>query len=115
LPPTGELEIQVDKSGGDLEISWTPLAGATEYDVVRGDLDLLRSSGGNYSIATKECIGNDRTIAPVTHAENPNPGKGFWYLARGDNCGGKGTYDTTGPGQQGPRDAAVAASPLDCP
>ena len=45
----------------------------------------------------------------------PDTVDGFWFLVRGVNCGGSGSYDTGEPSQVGSRDAEIAGSGADCP
>ena len=113
-PPEGSPDLAVDKSGTDAELTWGSIAGATGYDVVKGDLGTLRGSGGDFSLATDACLSSHRTTTSMTHSATPTPGEGIWYLVRGENCGGKGSYDSGGAGQVGLRDAEVAASGNDC-
>jgi spore coat protein A len=98
-------------------IWWTPQPGATEYDVVRGNLTNLVSSGGNFAstAVTKLCLGDNALAPPVTETATPNPGKGFWYLVRRVDGWGNGTYDTGRASQQDMRDDEIAASGNDCP
>ena len=59
----------------------------TSYDVARGDLDQILPGGG----ASGSCLGS--TSLPLTSDPTlPTPGKGFWYLARGRNVCGVGTF-----------------------
>jgi len=105
--------LQLEKQPGATRLEWPPLAVATGYDVVRGDLTELAVSGGSYSAATRVCVANDVTLSHADDSENPDPGYGFWYLLRAGNCAGVGTYDdgsevaTRGPG--------IAASGHACP
>jgi len=114
-PPAGSPGVTVDRSGTAAELSWDAMSGATGYDVVAGDLSPLRSSGGDFSVATGACLSGHLTATSMSHSGVPAQGEGIWYLARGENCGGKGTYDSTGAGQAGLRDAEIAASGDDCP
>ena len=113
--PSGSPRLSIDKSGTDAELSWGNLAGATGYDIVGGDLGTLRGSGGDFSQATDACLSNHRTTRSLLHSDTPTPGEGIWYLVRGENCGGNGSYDSGGAWQVGLRDAEVAASGNDCP
>jgi hypothetical protein len=45
----------------------------------------------------------------------PSLGKAFWFLVRGANCAGKGTYNSGVPAQVGSRDAEIDASTAACP
>jgi hypothetical protein len=77
--------------------SWSAVASATRYDVVRGSTDAFPTGPGN---ADEVCF--DNLAAPsLTDATVPAAGAGFWYLSRGENACGNGTYGTqTGGGQR---------------
>lgn len=107
---TGSAQVQVTQSA----ISWTPLTNATAYDVVRGNLDVLRSTG-SFALATDLCIANDTTQLSVPYSANPAPGSAFWFVARGIDCSGPSTYDSGAPSQVGSRDAGIQASAFACP
>ena len=113
-PPSGSPSLFVGKSGTDGELSWTGLSGATGFDIVEGSLGALRSSGGDFSSATDACLSSHNTAGSLLRSGTPAPGEGFWYLVRGENCGGNGTHDSAGPQQVGVRDAEMAASGKDC-
>jgi predicted outer membrane repeat protein len=96
------------------QLSWTAIAGATAYDVVRGDLSQLRSSGGNFNTAA--CEMNEVSATTLAISGAAPPAGGLWYLVRPSNsiCGG-GTYNTTSPKQVQSRDAEIASSASACP
>lgn len=102
-------------SGFTARVGWPVVATASAYDVVRGSLGVLLSSLGNYSVATDACVVNATTQAFVDDPTIVGAGNGLWYLVRGENCAGAGTYDETGTGQQAPRDAELALSASACP
>ena len=103
------LVLAKQQGSGTVTLSWSPPAGAVWYDVAGGPLNLLRSSQGNYSVATALCVAN-RVSAPVAeNATQPPPGNGVWFLVRGSNCRGRGTYGSA------TRDAGIAASRFTCP
>jgi cysteine-rich repeat protein len=95
-------------------VSWLALGGATGYDVVRGSLNTLRSSGGNFATATTTCLGDNQTALGFNDASPLTAGNGFFYLVRGTSCSGSGTYNTTSPKQVASRDAGVEAAPITC-
>jgi 3-phytase len=97
------------------ELAWTPSSPATGYDVVRGDLQRLRASGGEFAGATTGCLADDSTPISVDYAARPVPGAGEWYLVRGVAAFGPLSYDSYGPAQSAPRDGEIAASALACP
>ena len=103
-------------SGSDALLSWGSIVGETGYDIARGDLGNLRSSGGDFSAATttEECLDNNRTTSSMRFSGTPAVGDGFWFLVRGQNCGGNGTYDTGAASQSGLRDTEIAGSGNDC-
>jgi hypothetical protein len=99
------------------DLSWTTVDGAIGYDVVRGNLIVLRTGGGDFSTATDACMVNDHptTSTPHTGDPVPNPGEGYWYLVRAAlgtmNLG----YETFADSQNGWRDSEIQASGFDCP
>jgi hypothetical protein len=113
--PGGIPFLTVQPSGNDMLLSWSSLSQATGYDVVRGDLSILISSGGDFGSATQACLADDLggTFLSVTDA--PATDGGFWYLVRPVNCGGHGSYDSGGPAQVRPRDAGINSSASSCP
>jgi hypothetical protein len=114
-PPTGSPTLALADSESGTELSWTALSGAGGYDLVRGDLAILRSSGGDFTAATQECVADDTTATSQVFAPSPAPGAGFWFLVRGANCSARGSYDSGVGSQVGSRDSEIDASPLSCP
>lgn len=112
--PTGVPDLSLNKLGPDVVLDWTVLPDTTTYDVVRGELSVLRASGGDFSQATAECIADDEPTNSVTFAGDPAAGDAFWFLVRGADCGG-GTYETGSISQSGLRDAEIEASGSACP
>ncbi|HEX4824204.1 MAG TPA: FG-GAP-like repeat-containing protein [Candidatus Polarisedimenticolaceae bacterium] len=114
-PPSGASQITVAKSGFTAILSWSPIAGASSYDAVRGSLSTLRAFTGNYTAALNACLANDTAGPTVSDTSVPPVGDAAWYLLRGVNCGGGGSYDEGVPSQAAPRDAEIAASSSACP
>ena len=115
-PPGAGFKLQAFESGINAKLLWTPLAGASWYDVVWGKLSTLRLTGGDFAVATSGCFAQKLFTTTVIFTEpGPADGDGFWFLVRGANCRGHGTYDTGQPSQIGARDAEIAASGADCP
>jgi uncharacterized repeat protein (TIGR01451 family) len=103
LGPAGYGELVID--GNDV-VSWLSISGAAAYDLVRGDLDTLRTFGDYTSGST--CLIEDTAALQHTDGDDPTPGEAFWYLMRGvdpngGSCG-NGSYDSGGAGQSGSRD-----------
>jgi hypothetical protein len=101
--------------GGRSILSWSAIGAATGYDLARGSLAMLRSSYGDFSQATTDCVENDLTGTTSDDADVPDAGDGFWYLIRAVSCGGSATFDSGAPSQVGSRDAAIRASASACP
>ena len=115
-PPAGTSGLTVSKAGGsDVLLTWAAPPGASSFDVVQGGLSALRSSNGNFQSATQACLANNRFATTFTASGTPSVGDGFWFLVRGENCGGHGTYDSGSATQVGLRDSEIAASGNDCP
>ena len=95
-------------------VQWTAVIAAQTYEVVYGDVGVLRSSGGNFTSATLGCAAYHATSTSTGFTIDPGPGQALWVLVRGNNCAGTGTYDSGDPSQVGSRDAEIEASLLSC-
>ena len=88
-PITVPGEIQDVTAFPDRETySWSAAARATHYDVVRGGLASLGVGPGG---GDEVCF-NDLDASSVNDDGVPANAEGFWYLARGANACGAGTY-----------------------
>lgn len=116
-PPAGSPTLWLIKPGGEIVLTWSDESsgGATGYDVVYGDLRILRDPGGGFVPGTTWCLDDNLASLAMIHDELPTVDEGFWYLVRGVNCAHAGTYDTGEPSQFAPRDEDIAASGNDCP
>ncbi len=95
-------------------IAWNAVPPATRYDLVRGDVRSLLASGGDFSVAVRECLADD---TPWTFASDPNvpaAGEAFFYASRPSEPAAVATYDSLGSGQVGSRDAEIDASTYGC-
>ncbi len=115
-PPTGAPALGVREPAiGTARLIWTDVPSATGYDVVGGSLLSLAATGGNYTVSTQACFGDNVPAAPLDDPAGVSPGAGVWYLVRAVNCGGAGSYDSNSPSQVGSRDAEIQASAGHCP
>lgn len=109
--PVGASDLSVQRSGADLELSWSAVSGAVVYDVIRGDLTTLRSTAGDFSAATNGCVvdGTSATsnITPAGAGES-------YFLVRPVACA-PGSYDSVGSSQADARDAEINAAVSGCP
>jgi hypothetical protein len=99
---------------GPQEVSWSPLDGAGGYDVIQGDLDLLRSSRGDFALAFVQCLAAGTQSTSVTLSDAPAPGTGWWLLARALRSGTPTSWDTLSSSQRGTRDDGLRAAAA-CP
>jgi hypothetical protein len=91
-------------------IAWDPDPPATAFEVVRGDLGTLRSSGGAYQAAVDECVADDMSADTVPFQLSPAPGHAYWFLVRTEG----GSYDAWDLTPAAPRDPGIDASPVSC-
>jgi hypothetical protein len=103
------------QAAGSADLSWSAVGSAQNYDAARGGLNTLRSSSGDFTSSTDSCLANNTSTTPVADSGVPAVGAGYWYLVRGSNCGGVGSYNESVVSQSGSRDAEIAASPSACP
>ncbi|HVQ35196.1 MAG TPA: S8 family serine peptidase [Candidatus Bathyarchaeia archaeon] len=76
------LGVSADKTTLSWD-GWSPAAGSgTVYDVVRGDLAILRETG---TIAGAGCLGAPGTAASITDVVTPASGSGFYYVVQARN------------------------------
>lgn len=111
-PLAGTQDLTLFWTPGVTQLTWSNVPLANGYDLVRGDLSMLRGTG-DFAAATETCVVDDAQGTAATDSDDPAPGEGAWFLVRAVGCS-TGTYDATGPSQQASRDAAIQASGNDC-
>jgi hypothetical protein len=81
---TSDVSVAADKT----TYTWSAVAGATTYDVVRGAIDALPvgPSGGD-----EVCL-DDLPEPSLVDPAVPAAGTGFWYLSRGENACASGSF-----------------------
>lgn len=89
--PAEVTGLGADPAAAD-RITWDSQAGTagtgTLYDLLRGDVDALRTSG---TVDDAACRASGLAEAGFTDEEAPDPGRAFYYLARARNtCGTAG-------------------------
>jgi thermolysin metallopeptidase-like protein/thrombospondin type 3 repeat protein len=94
-------------------IQWDADTRATSYDVVYGDLRLLHDGAG-FAAAVLGCLSDNGTSTSVTTGIVPAPSQALFFLVRGTNCQGPGTWDEGSASQSGSRDPGINASPMSC-
>lgn len=110
--PVPGLMVAADRS----TLVWSAAARAWTYDVVRGGLNLLQQSHGDFSLSTDSCLENDSSDLETSDGTTPLAGEGAWFLVRATDCRGQtGSFDEPAGGQVGPRNTEIAASTGACP
>jgi len=93
------------------ELSWGEEPNDTApWDVMYGDLGVLRSTGGDFAAASRACLARDYWGSVLPYEDDPGPDQGFWFLARRYD----GTFADGGPEQAGDPDAGIANSTAAC-
>jgi hypothetical protein len=94
----------------DVDMVWGSLAATagsgTMYDVVAGRLNDIGPNG----LLPDECSANDLPSPGVTANRALQPGEGVWYIVRGQNSCGDGSWDGGGAGQVVPRDPLISVT-----
>lgn len=96
-------------------VSWTT---AATVDAIRGNLNLLRSSVGNFTGTVQACIGNNVTTASITDNTSPGSGgSGLYYLVRssGSFCNSPGSWSSGNPKEAAGRNSEIGADANTCP
>ncbi len=100
--------------GDHTTMTWSPVPAAVLYDLYKGDLASLRTSGGDFGAAARGCIEDDGTDTQAVDPEVPLPNQAFVYLVRASNCAGQtGTWNEGGA-QLAPRDPTIGSGALSC-
>jgi PKD repeat protein len=112
--PTAVANLQVEGDGQTF--SWIPQASGGRYDLLRGNLDALRSSGGDFSLSGVNCGADNLTGSSAVDSFVPAAGSASFYLVRAINCADQhGSYDSGSPSQAISRDSTLIGVPAACP
>lgn len=96
-------------------MTWTAHADAERYDVVKGDLMNLRSTGGDFTSSLTGCLENDSMDTQSSDPANPGMGEGSYYLVRAQADCRNGTWNCGHQSQLGDRDSEIEESINKCP
>ncbi|MCP3981792.1 MAG: hypothetical protein GY716_21020 [bacterium] len=106
--PAQSMRVTIDT------LEWCSIDGASGYDVVRGDLQTLRSSAGDFAPATTDCLADGVGGTSIVQPAPPEPDRVWWFLVRANDVTGAG-FDTVFDSQVGEREAGITASAGACP
>jgi hypothetical protein len=110
---TEPLMLMAAQGEAGTVLAWERVPGAWSYDVVRGELAILRELSGSYRLGPLTCLISEATQTSTARVEDggvPPVGQGFFYLA-GYEDGHHSGYGTASaakdrfvpPGQEGCR------------
>jgi hypothetical protein len=91
--PTPAEAQNLNAAADRVTYTWSAVANATRYDVVRGALSAFPVGPGG---GDEVCF-NNLAVAVLVDSATPAPGTGYWYLSRGQNACASGTYGTQSP------------------
>jgi len=100
---TGSLFLRIDARG----LGWDAVPGVLGVDIVMGDLQALRSDGGDFTFAMRGCLADDEPGTSVEAPGTPALRQAWFYVGRTVHAGGNGSYDSTSPSQVGFRDYGI--------
>jgi hypothetical protein len=78
-------------------VIWGAANGATDYDVIRGDLHALHESGNEYVLGAVTCVehaSGDTSTVGDEDGPNPEQGRAFFYLVQSVGSEGPSGYGT---------------------
>ena len=85
------LELVLSSAGNDTLLSWDDRSEAQSYCVERGNLDVLRTTRGDFTLSIAEELTSHTTEASLLFGGTPEHGQAYWFLVR-DNP--DGTFDS---------------------
>ena len=89
LPVEVDGGVRVSRSGSNAVITWNLATRATVSSVLRGRVSGLPVGSGG---ADEQCLADDTELTTLTDSDSPPAGDAFWYLVRGENACGSGSY-----------------------
>ena len=107
--PSASPTLQMTRT----QLSWNAVPNAAGYDIVRGSLDTLRASGGDFT--NSACEDNDVAGTTYDIGDGIPHGLGVWYVIRTSSPCGNTSYDDGSASQLGSRDPEIASSGSACP
>jgi hypothetical protein len=114
-PEFGNCSEAITMSVDRTRLFWTTVNGADAYDILWGDLENLRSDGGDYTNAVGGCVVDNHPETEIPYAIEPPPGTGSWLLVRGATGTTTLTYNALTESQFEDRDVGIEASLASCP
>jgi hypothetical protein len=92
-PAEADNGVRVARAGSLATITWNLAAGATSSDLLRGQVSALPVGPG---FGDEVCLADNAPALSVLDSEPPASGTAFWYLVRGVNVCGTGSYGSQG-------------------
>jgi hypothetical protein len=93
LPAQVDDGVRMSRSASNVVITWNMADGALTSQVLRGHVSGLPVGS---HVAGERCLIDNTEFNTLTDSELPAMGDGFWYLVRGGNAAGHGSYGFEG-------------------
>jgi len=100
--------VGITLSGGIATISWNLAPGSSSSDVVRGGAKFLPVGPAG---ADETCLADDIAGTSIADSAVPPVGDAFWYLVRGGNSCGPGSWGNETRSNQPPNQRVTTTCP----
>lgn len=100
--PLEVLDLTVAHGAPFTEVSWPDLPGSPLYDLAGSTISSLAAGGTLGAGCLEDDLGANMHTDPRT---DPPPGDGYYYMVRGENACGYGTYGQAEAGERQPSGA----------
>ncbi len=98
------LALGLSGSGSATLLSWEQNPEAQGYCVERGDLGVLRATGGDFTQSLRQELASNTTEISLLFSGTPERGEAYWFLVRDHPAG---TFDSGCPSQVDSRDDEI--------
>jgi hypothetical protein len=97
IPPE-LLDLGISRAGSTITLGWSSLGAGVGYDVVGGTTADLRANG---DVSGASCLAENLTQTTWDDSQpDPSVGSGYYYLLRGENVCGNGSYGAASGGSE---------------
>ena len=98
------LALSLSGSGSDTLLNWDEHPEAQGYCVERGDLGVLRATGGDFTVSIRQELASNTSETSLFFSGTPERGEAYWFLVKDSPAG---TFDSGCPSQVDSRDDEI--------
>ena len=98
------LRLGLSGSGSTTLLSWDQNPEAQGYCVERGDLGVLRATGGDFTVSIRQELASNTSETSLFFSGTPERGEAYWFLVKDSPAG---TFDSGCPSQIDSRDDEI--------